>query len=403
MNKRLFSFLILFLFGFGHFTTAQTQSQLEAQRLAVEKEIKQINDILSSNKKEQGSLLDQATYLDEQIRVTEKLIKVNNQEANLLTTKINENAKKIDQLRNELEVLKKDYAKMIVKSYQSRSNQNRIMFLFSSENFRQAYKRIQYMKQIADYREKQGERIAEQTVVLEELNTTLFQQKKNKDAVLAKNRLAKTQLLQDKKEQEALIVEIQKDEKKYIKEIQNKQKEITRIDKEIDNLIKTVIVTENKKRGSTASSVYKLTPAGESLAKDFEKNKGKLPWPVERGLLSMRFGVNKSHINKNLKMISNGIRIETEENAVAKSIFEGEVVQITLIRGANKMVLVRHGNYLSIYRNLTHIYVKPNQKIKAGDKIGEIGKDPATGKTVLSFVLAKNATKLDPADWIMQM
>lgn len=396
MPMRLF--LGLFLLMFCQFSIAQTQSQLEQQRRTIEKEINQINQVLQAAKKEESSLIDQVNYFQEQIRVTEKLIKINNQEANLLTAKINENTSKIDELRKELEALKAEYAQMVVKAYENRSEQNRIMFLFSSENFQQAYKRIQYMKQHTDYRQKQGERIVEQTEKLEELNQALFQQKKEKEVILAQNRKAKAQLLEDKKEQEVLIAEIRKDEKKYTKEIKERQKEITRIEKEIDRLIKEAIAAENKKRGSTSTSVYKLTPAGEALAKDFEKNKGKLPWPVERGLLSMRYGVNQSHINNNLKVISNGIRIETEEGAVAKSIFDGEVVQITFIRGANKMVLIRHGNYLSIYRNLTQIYVKPHQQIKTGDRIGEIGKDAATGKTVLSFVLAKDATKLNPAD-----
>lgn len=396
-------FLLILILVVFHSAKAQTQSQLEAQRRAVEKEIQQINQILKNAKKEESSLLDQANYLEEQIRVTNKLIKVNNQEANLLTSKINENTNKINQLRKDLEVLKTEYANLIVKSYQSRSNQNRIMFLLSSENFRQAFKRIQYMQQIADYREKQGELIVEQTQELEQLNASLFQQKKDKDAVLAENKKAKNKLIEDQQKQQQLIAEIQKDEKKYIAEIKTKQREVIRIEKEIDKLIKEVIVAENKKVGATSSSVYKLTPAGEALAKDFEKNKGKLPWPVERGLLTMRYGVNKSHINANLEVISNGIRIETDEGADAKSIFDGEVAVISLIRGANPMVLVRHGNYLSLYKNLIEIYVKPHQKVKAGDKIGKIGKDAATGKTILTFVLAKNANKLDPAAWIKQM
>lgn len=402
--KKLKTYLFLLLaFGFCTTVVAQTQSQLEAQRRAVEKEIQQISEILKATKKEESSLVDQVNYLEEQIRVTEKLIKVNNQEANLLTAKINENAKKIDALRDELETLKTEYAQMIVKSYQSRSEQNRIMFLFSSENFQQAYKRIQYMKQHADYRQKQGERIAEQSLALEELNATLFSQKKEKEAVLAKNRQAKNQLLENKKEQEVLIAEIRKDEKKYVQEIQGKQKEIIRIEKEIDRLIKEAIAAENKKRGSTSSSVYKLTPAGEALAKDFEKNKGKLPWPVERGLLTMRFGVNKSHIVSTLEVISNGIRIETEEGAEARSIFEGEVSRISLPRGANPIVFVRHGNYLCVYKNIINLKVKPNQKVKASEILGKVGKDPSTGKNILTFMLTKNATKLDPAEWIMQM
>lgn len=403
MNKPLRFFWLLLACGLCSFAVAQTQSQLEAQRRAVEKEIQQINQILKSTKQEESSLIDQANYLEEQIRVTEKLIKVNNQEANLLTSKINENTKQIDHLRNELELLKKEYAQLILKSYQSRSEQNRIMFLFSSENFQQAYKRIQYMKQIADYREKQGNRIAEQTAALENLNATLFQQKKDKEAVLAKNRAAKNQLLADKKKQDALIAEIRKDEKKYVNEIKGKQNEIYRIEKEIDKLIRKAIAAENKKVGSTSTSIYKLTPAGEALANDFEKNKGKLPWPVERGLLTMRFGVNKSHIVNTLEVISNGIRIETEEGAVARSIFDGEVSQISLFRGANPIVFVRHGNYLCIYKNIVDVSVKPHQKIKAGTEIGKIGKDPSSGKHILTFVLTKNETKLDPSEWIMQM
>lgn len=403
MNNLFRFFLVLICFTVWAPIYAQTQSQLEAQRRSVEKEIQQINQILKNTKKQESSLLDQANYLEEQIRVTEKLISVNNQEANFLTSKINENSNKIDKLRKDLEILKKEYASLIVKSYQSRSNQNRIMFLLSSENFKQAFKRIQYMQQIADYRQKQGELIAAQTQELEVLNASLFEQKKEKEAVLFKNKQAKNNLLEDKKKQQSLIAEIRKNEKKFTADIKNKQREIIRIENEIDKLIKEVIVAENKKVGSTSSSVYKLTPAGEALAKDFEKNKGKLPWPVERGLLTMRFGVNNSHINANLKVISNGIRIETDEGADAKSIFDGEVAVISLIRGANPMVLVRHGNYLSIYKNISEIYVKPHQKVKAGDKIGKIGKDPATGKTILTFVLAKNEIKLDPAKWIMQM
>ncbi len=398
------TYLILFVaLFFGLQSWSQTQSQLEAQRRAAEKEIQQINAILKANNKEESSLIDQVNYLEEQVRVTEKLIEINNQEANLLTSKINENTSKINQLRKDLEVIKTEYAQMIVKSYENRSEQNRIMFLFSSESFQQAYKRIQYMQQHAEYREKQGKLIAEKTLELEELNKSLFQQKKNKEAILAENRVVRNELIAQKKEQESLIAEIRKDEKKYVKEIKRKQKAILEIEKEIDRLIKEAIAAENKKRGSNSSSVYKLTPAGEALAKEFQKNKGKLPWPVERGLLSMRYGVNKSHINNSLKIISNGIRIETEKGAIAKSIFDGEVVQISPIRGANPFVMVRHGDYISIYRNLIDIYVKPRQKIKTGDEIGEIGQDPATGKVVLYFVLTKNATTLNPTDWITRM
>ncbi len=392
------SLLLLFNLSMG-----QTRAQLEKQRQNIQQELAQISSIYKATKKEESSLLDQISELNQRISATERLIRVNNQEANLLTKEIDENTRQIEKLRKDLEQLKQEYAQIINQSYKARSDQSRIMFLLSSENFLQAYKRIQYMKQLASYRQKQGESIQEQSIALEEMNQQLFVQKKDKEKVLAANRKVQSELLTDKKEQEKLVAEVKKKEKQYLKEIKQKEKEIARVDAEIEKAIKAAIAAANKKAGSTSKTTFKLTPEAKALADDFAKNKGKLPWPVKAGRLSVGYGNNPHPMFKNLQIQSNGIRIDTDENGIAKAVFDGEVSQISLIRGGNKYIIIRHGNYLSMYYNLTDIFVKNGQKIKTGQEIGKIGINSTSKKYELKFQLWQNDVKLNPLDWILKM
>ena len=184
------------------------------------------------------------------------MIRVTNQEANLLTKEINTNLNKIDKLRKDLEKLKEDYAKMIKKSYKSKSNQSRIMFLFSSEDFLQAYKRLQYMKQYTEYRKDQGLEIQRQTQLLQQLNTDLVEQRKAKEELLSQNRITQSKLQQDKKQQQELVASIRKKAGNFEKELKQKQEEVSRIDREIDRLIREAIAAENKKKGSSSTSKF---------------------------------------------------------------------------------------------------------------------------------------------------
>lgn len=397
----IFVFLVMFFCSaVGH---AQTRAQLEKQRQAIQQELAQISAIYKATKKEESSLLEQLSELSQRISATERLIRVNNQEANLLTREIDENTNKLEKLRKDLEELKQEYAQIINQSYKAKSDQSRIMFLLSSENFLQAYKRIQYMKQLANYRQKQGETIREQSIALEEMNQALFQQKKEKEKVLEANRKVQNELLADKKAQEKMVAEVKKKEKQYLKEIKQKEKEIARVDAEIEKAIKAAIAAANKKVGSSSKTSFKLTPEAKALADDFAKNKGKLPWPVKAGRLSVGYGNSKHPMLKNIEIQSNGIRIDTDENGVALAIFDGEVSQISLIRGSNKFVIIRHGNYTSIYHNLTDIYVKNGQKITTGQAIGKIGISSSSKTYELKFQMYQNTTKLNPLDWILKM
>ena len=394
-------FLVLLFTSFSAFT--QTREELEAKRQAIQKEIEEINSIIRTTETKGRSALSEYHDLEKKIAVTERLIQVNNQEANLLTREINVNANKIDRLRKELEQLKADYERMIQNSYKSKSDKSRIMFLFSSESFLQAYKRIQYMKQFAQYRKKQGEEVMKQTKELQELNTTLFQQRRDQEKILADNRNTRSKLVRDKSNLNQLLASINKEKQKYAKELKEKQKEADRIDREIDRLIKEAIASENKKQGSEAKSSFKLTPEAAALAKDFAQNKGKLPWPVKSGEVSMRFGERPHPIVKTIKVMSNGVRIDTEKDGKARAIFDGEVSQVSKIPGANVVVMVRHGDYLSVYNNLQKVFVKAGDKVTRGQDLGEVGINSSSGKTTLIFQLFKNTTKLNPEQWIYRL
>ena len=384
-------------------TVAQTKAELEARRKEIQKEIASINSILISTQEREKSLLEEVEDLQLQIKSTEKLIRVYNQEANLITQNIDENTLKIDRLRTDLEQLKNDYALMIKQSYRSKNKQNRIMFLLSSASFFQAYKRLQYMKQYANYRKQQGEEIQQKTIELQQLNEQLFAQRQNKEAILADNRKAKAKLVDKKTNLDQLIKQIKLEEKNYQNELERKQKAIAKIDQEIERLIKEAIARENAIAGSKSSTRFKLTPEAKALADNFADNKGKLPWPVVSGIVSTRFGKHRHPIVKTAMIESNGVRIDTEVNSNARAIFEGTVSQINKIPGANIAVMIRHGDYISVYNNLAEVFVEPGDKVFRNQDIGRVGINSSSGKTTLFFQLFKNLNKLNPEVWIYKM
>ncbi len=218
------SMTLFLIVGQSLFAQDQRQQNLEAQRKRLQQEIKQINTLLFSNEKRKKSVLTQVEDLNLKINVRRRLIRVTNEQANRLTQQINVNQRSISRQRKELEALKKDYSEMILKSYQSKSGQSRMMFLFSSENFLQAYKRFQYLKQYASFRKKQGELISEKTQILQELNISLINQKREKENLVKENRVAEEKYRQEQNSQESLVQELKKKERNFISQIKNKQK-----------------------------------------------------------------------------------------------------------------------------------------------------------------------------------
>ncbi|WMI68887.1 murein hydrolase activator EnvC [Mangrovimonas sp. YM274] len=405
-TKATYIIFIICVFMGSVFAQAQSdkQKQLEARRLQLKKEMEQLNSLLFANKKKEKNVITLVEDLNYKVSVRKNLIKVTNDQANLLTRDINNNQKQISDLRDQLKELKEQYAAMIVKSYKNKSQLSRVMFLMSSTNFKQAYKRLQYIKQYSDYQKQQGEEIKAKTAKLQKLNTELLKQKEDKQKLVEENRIAKRELEAELKEHEVLMASIRSNMTKYNAQLKQKQKESDRIDKEIDRLIKEAIAASNKKAGkSKNSSAFALTPEAKALAATFEANKGKLPWPVVRGIVKMRFGKQPSAIDKTVTVNSKGVRIATEKGAKVRAVFDGEVSQIIAIPNANPVIIVRHGNYMTVYRNLSKIYVNKGDKVTAKQDLGEVFTNNSTGETLLYFRVYKDAKLENPAHWINKL
>ncbi len=391
---------LLFALTFGH-SQSNKLKDLEAKRAQYAKELKQLNALLSLDKKKEKSVVTQVEDVNYKIRVRQNLIDITNEQANQLTREINANQKEITNLRVQLKTLRDDYANMIVKSYKSKSEQSRVMFLLSSENFKQAYKRLQYINQYKDYQKQQAEEIKQKTQDLQKLNLTLLDQKEAKKKLIAENKKAKKALELEMKAQSELMALIKQDLKKHTAELKQKQKEAARIDREIDRLIKEAIAASNKKAGNKKSTgKFVLTPEAKKLASKFEANKGKLGWPVERGVIKVKYGVQRSITDRSITQNYQGIKIATEKNAKVKAVFNGEVSQILIIKNSNPAVLIRHGDYLTIYHNLSKIFVKKGDKVTTGQLIGEAFTSSKSGQTLLGFRVYKNNNPQNPEYWL---
>lgn len=385
---------------------AQTNEQkaLEAKREKLQQEIRDINKLLFAEKKEKSNVLDQMEALDKKISVREQLIRVTNEQSTIINRQINTNIRNISKLRTDLEALKEEYALMIRKSYQNKPQQNRLMFLLSSENFFQAFKRLQYMKQYTQYRKEQGERLMAKSEELMALNRELTEQRKIKEILVAENMGAKKEIVKEKEAQKDLLNSIRKNENKYTSAIQKKQLEARKLDQQIEALIRSAIAASNKEAGNTASSSkFVLTPEATLVANNFSANKGKLIWPVEKGIKSQGFGVYNDKVYPGIKHESNGVIIATDQGSKARSIFEGEVIAILAVPGGNKGVQIKHGNFISTYYNLSSLYVKKGDKVSAKSELGEIYTNRSNGQTQLKFYLYQNTTRLNPEDWLYQL
>ncbi|WP_290205330.1 murein hydrolase activator EnvC family protein [Winogradskyella bathintestinalis] len=399
-------FYIILLFGLvmsytSLFAQSDKQKRLEQQRQQVLKEMKQINALLFTKKKEEKSAITLIEDINYKVNVRKNLIRITNEQANLLTREINANQTEITSLRTQLQELKDDYAAMVVKSYKSKSEQSKVMFLLSSSNFQQAYKRLQYIKQYRDYQKEQGESIKTKTKELQELNIQLSKQKEDKQKLIEENRIAKRELEGELKQREVLMASIKADMGKFASQIKQKEQEAARLDKEINRIIKETIAAENKKTGtSTSKGKFVLTPEAKALSSNFESNRGKLGWPVSRGVVKVKYGKQRSLVDNAVTQNYKSIYIATEDKSEVKSVFSGEVTRVLVIKNGNPAVFIRHGIYFSVYMNLSKVHVKKGDKVTAGQIIGEVFTNKIKGESLLGFRIYKNDQVMNPEPWL---
>ena len=331
------------------------------------------------------------------------MIKLTNQQINLLNQEIVSNSESLEKLESDLFEVKEAYKEMILKSFKSKSGKNRLMFILSSETFFQALKRTQYIKQYSIFRKNQAKKIELISGQLKEVKKELLYKRDFKEGLLVKNRLTQKTLELEKKEANNIAYKLRNQEKKYKRNILAKQKESQKIDKEINKLIREAIARSNKSKSNKNSKSFTLTPEAKALAKKFESNKGKLPWPVSRGVVIQRFGTQPHPVVKTAKIKSNGIIIATEKSQKVKTIFEGSVLSVLQFRGSNPTVLIQHGNYITAYKNLSKVFVNKGDKVDSNQYIGEVFTNSSTGKSSIQFSVFQKTTPLDPLSWILRM
>ena len=404
---KYFSFILFIFLAIGSSNTnaqSQRQQELEEKRRELQQEIREITRLLFAGKKEKKSVVTIIEDLNYKISVRKNLIRITNQQANLLTREINANQDEISIRRVKLKTLKEAYADMIVKSYKNRARDNKLMFLLSSSSFQQAYRRLQYIKQYADYQRQQSEIIKDETKQLQLLNQDLLVQKKDKQKLVGENKAAKLILDKELKDQQAFIESIQKNLLKFSAQIKEKQKASENLDKEIRKLIREAIAASNKKAGKPIKRrTFSMTPEQKVLAANFTANKGKLPWPVASGVVKIRFGTNPSPIDPSIKIKSNGVRIATNRGEPVRAVFDGVVQGIMTPKNGNNTIMIRHGNYITVYKNLSKFYVGKGDKVMTKQVLGEVITNKASGESILSFGIYKDSAIQNPSIWVYKL
>ena len=418
--KKLHIILVLLLLALATPTIAQkikgkSKAQLEQEIKSLQKEIATANELLKQTTKDREMTLNEVAILDKKIKRREQLITAYQEQVAVLDGEINRGQKRIKSLNSELGNLRKEYAKMIVFAYKNRSHYNKLVFLFSAKDFNQAFGRLRYIQQFTEARKTKMVQIA---TTEERISGEIeaCQTARDEQAVLLQDeKLQQAALQQEKAELDAQVAQLRKQEGSIVQDIRNKQQQTQDLQKAIDDIIaeeirKTNEEAERKRRESGGSAEpspapsggMALTPIEKELSNNFVNNKGKLPWPVERGVISLSYGKHPSVVSDKVTVTNNGIDIATIENAQARAVFNGVVTSVTKMTATNMVVIIRHGEYFTVYSNLENVSVKAGDQVKTKQSIGTIHTSKTESKTELHFELLKETQRQNPANWLSQ-
>ncbi len=400
--KILLVFVLVSLFVTQAFS--QTREELETKKQQYEKKIKYTNRLLNQTQKSTKFSSNKLSILQNKISNRNQLINNIQQEISLLDTIIFYDQQRIIELRSNLRQLKQDYAKMIYYAYKNRRYYDKLMFIFASEDFNQAYKRLKYFQQYSQYRKRQADLIVNTRLTLVHKLDSVEIIKAQKLELVYDKKNENSNLISEKEQEDDILSNLKRKKSKLIKRL--KKQELVAL--QLQNRIEKIIAEEArkaaklaKKRGEKGKELFMLTPEDKLVSKEFFKNKQHLPWPTQRGIITSYFGEHPHPFLKGIVVQNNGIDITTTKGSVVRSIFEGEVSRVFSIRGANITVIVRHGNYLTVYSNMKDVIVKAGDKVKSKQPIGVAFTDADNdNKTVIKFQIWKENKKLNPVIWL---
>lgn len=409
----LYKILVVVFLTTVFVTNAQTVKELENQRKKTLQQLQTTNKMLNETQRSQKSSQNKLNILSQNIKTRKKLIQDINKEVSSLNNEVTRIQKEMTLLDKDLSKLKDEYARLIQDAYEQRNTQSKLVFVLSAETFDQSYRRLRYLQEYSEYKKFQAKQIQEMQTQLTQKSDSIKTYRQTQASILSEKEKEARNLSKDQEKEKNMLADLNKKEKKLRTDIANQQKKANELNKKIDDLIAAEIKKEQDKKRKALEKSGKtvtkedlkpenmLTKEEQLINGNFEANKGRLPWPVERGFISGRYGIYQDPVHKYVTRNNKGIYIQTPINAEARAVFEGEVVGVSLIMGGNYYALIKHGIYRTVYTNLSEVYVKAGDKVKAKQRIGKIYTDDNDdNKTELQFQIRKNADIVDPTPWL---
>ena len=433
--RRLHIILVLLLLAmvnpvYCQKTKGKSKKQLQSEISSLQKEIATANQLLKKTKKDKEMTLNEVNLLDKKIKQREQLIKAYNEQIAVLDEEINAGQSNIKTLNSDLSKLRKEYAKMLTFANKNRSHYDKLGFVFASKDFNQAFRRLRYIREFSDARKIKMDQIASTERRISGEVEASQQAREEQAALLKDEKNQQDALKKEKEELNGQVAKLKKKEGNLQQDIKNKQQQTQKLQKAIDDIIAEEIrkanaeaerkrkeeakkkAAANKDKGKTTTTTtpstaapskekgMALTPEEKTLSSSFVSNKGKLPWPVERGVIASSYGKHASVVSSKVTVTNNGIDIATTEGAKARAVFDGEVASVAKLVGSNTVVIIRHGEYFTVYSNLENVTVKRGDKVKTKQNIGTVHTNKNENKTELHFELLKEQSRQNPANWL---
>lgn len=374
------------------FLSAQTKAELEEKRNTTLNEITYVDNMLKSTAKEKEESMNAIKIIGNKLNLRESVIRGMRDEINLLTERIDLNTLAINMMEKDQGDLKNDYARAIINSYKSQKENPELVYILSAKDFNQGYKRLKYLQQVAKFRRRETEIIMELKEQIQSTKDRLQADLSKLSDLKSRQEQQKNLLQSEQQKKQQMVKSLSKKEKQLQKELEEKKRIADKIEKEIARLMEA----ERKKTVKSDS-----TPEQRLISENFAENKGRLPWPVEKGIITSQFGIQKHPVLKYVTEDNIGIEITSMGKTTVRTIFKGEVARVFSIKGGNAAVIIRHGKYMTVYQNLVDLKVKPGDKVDTKQEIGSVFCEPDNGnKAILKFMIFEEKEKLDPEQWI---
>ena len=390
MKRLLFLyFLLIILFSPMY---GQTKAELEDQRKKTLEEISYVDNLLKETEKERKEGINELKIIGNKLNLRESIINGFRQEINLLAERVDLNNIAIDMMESDMVLLKGDYSKAVLSSYKSSKSNSELGYILSASDFNQGYKRLKYLQQVTKFRRRETEIILELKSQIEATREDL-EKDLNKLSDLKRREEQQKNLLQgEQNKKQKLVKSLNSKERQLQKDLEEKRRIARKIESEIARMIE-----EERRKGTKVDQ----TPEQRLISDNFAENKGRIPWPVERGVITSHFGLQDHPVLKYVKENNIDIEITSSGLTPVRSVFRGEVARVFSINGANMAIIIRHGKYLTVYQNLINVKVKTGDKVETKQEIATVYCDTDNGeKSILKFMVTEDKVTMDPELWI---